>query len=73
MLLPCISKALNNIQKLNILIDTGTSLNYIKNLNGLKNVARTDNSFTIKTVGGETYVINKCDITLFGEIDTFFV
>ena len=28
---------------------------------------------SIKTVGGETYVTKKCDITLFSETDTFFV
>lgn len=58
---------------LKILVDTGSSKNYIRDFDLLKGIQRVNEPFTIKTVNGETEITHKTKIELFGHVETFFI
>ena len=71
--MPFISKTAVNGQKLRLLIDTGTSKNYIQNLNFLKGIKNSKKSFIAKTLNGQNIISQYCKIKIFGKISKFYI
>lgn len=71
--MPYVTKTASNGQKLKILIDTGTSKNYIKDLSFLKGVESIANPFFVKSINGKNLINKSCKISLLNHVSTFYL
>lgn len=71
--MPYIVKKTINGQELNILIDTGTSKNYIRNFNFIKGIKSVAEHFRVKSINGSTLIKEKCEINILNHSTTFFI
>lgn len=71
--MPFITKRACNGQELKILIDTGTSKNYIKDLPFLKGVKTTNKPFYVKSVNGKNLIQQFCKMSIFDHISPFYI
>lgn len=72
-LLPFITKRCKNGQDLRILIDTGTSKNYVKDFSFLQGVKPLEKPFNLKSINGTNLINRKCLINLLDNTSTFFL
>lgn len=71
--MPFIIKKTCNGQELKILIDTGTSKNYIKDFSFLKGVKTVKNPFYVKSINGKNLIQRFCKISLLNHISSFYI
>lgn len=71
--MPFILKTASNGQELKILIDTGTSKNYIKDFPFLKSVKSVKSPFYVKSINGKNLIKKYCKLSLFNNISTFYL
>lgn len=71
--MPYITKKTQNGQELRLLIDTGTSKNFIKKLDFLKGVKPVEKHFNVKSINGTNKIRQKCDVNILGKTSTFFL
>lgn len=71
--MPFIIKTTKNGQELRLLIDTGTSKNYIKTLPYLKGVTPVEKPFNVNSVNGSNKITKKCKVNILGNTSTFFL
>jgi len=71
-LLPYITRRLAG-REVKLLIDTGTSKNYIAPLPMLKGVVEVETPFSVKSIHGHTQITKKCLISIFQVKSHFFL
>jgi len=71
-MLPYITRTLAG-KEIKLLIDTGTSKNYIAPRPGLKGIAAVENPFSVRSIHGHTKIEHKCLISLFIVRSQFFI
>lgn len=71
--MPYVTKTASNGQKLKILIDTGTSKNYIKDLSFLKGVKLAPDPFFVKSINGKNFINKFCKMSLLNHVSTFYL
>lgn len=71
--MPFIIKTAPNGQKLRILIDTGTSKNYIKDFPFLKGVQFVKYPFFVKSINGKNSINRFCKMSLLKNVSTFYI
>jgi len=60
-------------REIKLLLDTGTSKNYITPLPGLKGIVAADKPFTVKSIHGFTKINKKCLVSVFNVKTPFFI
>lgn len=71
--MPYIIKTSSTGQKLKLLIDTGTSKNYIKNFSFLKGVKNIEKPFLVKSINGKNLINKSCKFGLLNTISIFYI
>lgn len=71
--MPYIVKKTINGQELNFLVDTGTSKNYIRNLNFIRGIESVTEPFKVKSINGSTLIREKCEINILNHTTTFYI
>ena len=56
-----------------IVIDTGSSKNYIKSFPELKGILNTETPYTVHSIHGQNKITKKCVINLFGNKTNIFI
>lgn len=71
--MPFITKKSSNGQELKLLIDTGTSKNYVKDFPFLKGVKENSKSFYVKSINGKNLINKHCKLSVLSHISTFYI